>query len=144
MSRIPCSALRLVGAVGRFVGRDVRRPQEDRPDLLAQPVDLGVEGLLPLAEGPALGLEGLGLLRLAVPAEAADLLGQGLDAAADLVPLGDRRPLGLIELEHPVERVGVLAPARDRRLHRVGLGPQQAEIDHSGTVPSAGGRHRRH
>ena len=56
-----------------------------------------------VAELPALGLEPLGLVGLAVAAERADLLGQRLDPAAQLVALGAQRPLARVELAGAID-----------------------------------------
>ena len=57
-------------AVGRVLGREVRRREQDRPQLVADGLDLAVELALVLAERSALGLQCLGGRRRRPPCAA--------------------------------------------------------------------------
>jgi hypothetical protein len=121
----------LGSAVGGAGARGVGQAEEQLADLVAQAVGLGGEGLLALAQLAALGHAGLGLLGLALAAEAADVLGDGLDAAADPVALAGQAALVGVEGEDAVDRLGrVRAPAVELGLDGLGLPADPADVEH--------------
>ena len=116
--------------VGRlFVGK-VGQPQELLAHLGQGRGRLGVERGLPLAQRPALlrCLRGEG--GVAAAAGLADLTRQALHLAAQLVALAQRQAGPFVGLEQAVHLGPIDPPAGQGRLHRVGVLPGQADVDH--------------
>ncbi len=125
---------RVVGfgrAVGSLVADEVGDAQEQAAQLLVDAAGLGGELLLAFAQGPALALEGLGLVDLAVAAQPAHLLRQLVDLPPGVVAFA-------LELAEPgIERGGLVdlaevdAAARQVLLHPVQVGSQEPDVDHA-------------
>ena len=119
---------RAVGGVGR---RQVGDEEEDLRGLLGPRRRPRRPGPPPARRGPG---SRPGALRPASVspafAEAADLLRQGLDLVADLVPLLGQVPLPAVQLDDPVDRREVLAPAPEGGLDRIGVAADQPDVDH--------------
>ena len=121
----------LAGAVGAVVGGKVRRAQQELAELFRQPVRLGVEGLLVVAERSALGHERLGALGVAPAAPLTDLLRDHLDAGSELVAPGAEGALLLVELDDAVDRRRrVAAPPGEPGAEGVGFGAEAAQVEH--------------
>ena len=137
----------LAGAVGRVGRREVGDAQQQLAHSAAASSSAStVERLLGLAQRPALGLQRLGLVDLAVAAEATDLLRDRVDPRPQLVALGAELALPARRDAAPVELVEP-SPSTPRRRRtarpahgHVELGADPADVEHRaasvGEVPA--------
>ena len=116
--------------VVRQVGNDEQFLTQRFGDLVV----VGVELLLALAERPALGLERLGFVDVAVAPQHADVFRDRLHAGAQLVALGDDLADPDVELGGPVERCqhGLVTPTCERGADVVEIGADESYVDHVG------------
>jgi hypothetical protein len=121
----------LTRAVGGVGAGQVGDAEQQAADLVAQPVGLGCQALLPLAQLARLGHAGLGLVGVALAPEPAHVLRDGLDLAADVVAHRDEAALVRVEGNDLVDRVGrARPPAVERGLDGLGLAADPAEVEH--------------
>src|SRR5262249_4918502 len=115
----------------------VGQAQQRRPDLVGQPVGLGGQRLLPVAQVAALGHPGLGLVGLTLAPQPAHVLRHRLDPAADVVALGRQPALLGVERHHLVDRPGrARAPAVELGLDGLGLPADPADVEHAARLPT--------
>ena len=79
-------------------------------------------------------LGGMGLLLVALRLR--DLLAHRLLLGAEALEGGEGRSTALVGGEHGVDDAGVLTPGTLAGAHRVGVLPEQPDVDHPGTVPT--------
>src|SRR3546814_14158880 len=108
-------------------------------DVCSSDLDLDVERLLLVAQGPALGHEVLGTRGVALAPQPTDVLRERLDASPQLVALGPEVAGPGVELDDAVDAgCGVAAPAGQPGANGVGVGPAPADVEHgpTGVVPA--------
>jgi len=67
----------------------------------------------------------------------ANLLGEGVDAAPDVVTFGSDRPDLRIEVDGTIDTRRVVAPTSNRCLHGLRIGAQELDVEHGETVSPA-------
>ena len=118
-------------SVGRILGRQVRSAEQDPPQLAAHVLDLAIELVLAIAQGPTLRLQCLGGRHVAGLPELTDLARDPLHPVADLVALHGEVTLPSIELDGAVDFREVFPATRQGGLHALGVGAQAPDVDHA-------------